>query len=280
MIPLHIPRWLPCLVWRKFGQHTHICSYRKSLQISPLISFLIHFPPFSFCSSFAELCESSKQISGGTLAEQFLQLYQRIQQAHSTLNSLDSNYSHKKNNATSWIEAAIATNLSNFNLFKSKDKLETQARDRELYVVVIENAVKKLDIENSSPKPSPPNPKNHPPDLSTSNKLSHSYERKEWRRGNGLEDAMELARELLSVSCRWFMKYLEDLLGDGFKLSAREEKGHEIVHLLRQLKKVNQWMNDLIENKVVERDDQMEQLRKKLYKFLLDHVDVSTRPSW
>lgn len=188
--------------------------------------------------------------------------------------NLDNNSSHKKNNnATSWIQAAIATNLSNFNLFDTKDKLETQSRDRKLYVI-IENAMKKLDIENNSPKPSPTNRKtNHPSDFSP--KLPHSSRREEWRRGNGLEEAAKLAGELLSVSRRWFVKYLEDLLGNGFDLSVREE-GVEIVHLLRQLKRVNQWMNELIESKV-EIDDQMERLRKKLYKFLLDHVDVATR---
>lgn len=253
-----------------------------SLEISSNISLTFFFPLFS--SLFGELCESSKQVSGGKLAEQFLQLYQRIQQAHSTLNSLLNNmpspnsnlhsFTHNKNtNATSWIQAAIATNLSHFNLFESKDhKLETQAQDKQLYVV-IENATNKLDIENHSPKPIPTNPISYPSNSST--RLSHSSKREEWCKRNGLKDAEELAKELLSVSRRWFVKYLEDLLGNGFEKRVKKE-GIEIAYLLRQLKRVNEWMNELIESKV-EIDDKMEQLRKKLYKFLLDHVDIATR---
>ncbi|KAG6575653.1 hypothetical protein SDJN03_26292, partial [Cucurbita argyrosperma subsp. sororia] len=229
---------------------------------------------------FAELSESSKQVSGGSLVEQFLQLYERIQQAHASLNSLlnnvpsaDSNLvngGHNKINATSWIQAAIATNLSNFNLFETKDDLETQPRDRQVYIV-IENTMKKLDFENHSPKPIPTNRKNDLHDSSA--KRLHAKE--EWRRGNGLKEAAELAMKLLSASRRWFVKYLEDLLGNSFEVRLREE-GAEIGCLLRQLKRVNEWMNELIESKV-EIDHKMEQLRKKLYKFLLEHAHIATR---
>lgn len=241
-----------------------------------MLIFSFYFIIFFLQSLFAELCDSWKQVSAGSLAEQFLQLYQRIQQAHSTLNSLLNKIpsAHKNNNATSWIQAAIATNLSKFNLFETKDKLETQTRGRQLYIVV-ENATTKLDFENDSPKPSPTNRKNDPSNSRT--KLSHSSKREEWCKGSGLQEAAELAKELLSVSRRWFVKYLEDLLGNGFGITGGEE-GAEVAHLLRQLKRVNQWMNELTESEV-EIDHRMEQLRKKLYKFLLDHVDVATRSS-
>ncbi|KAL4039081.1 hypothetical protein IC575_002724 [Cucumis melo] len=252
------------------GRNLAFMAAVDALEEAAAIETLLH----SMCL-FGELCETSKQVCSGKLTDQFLQLYQRIQEAHSTLNSLlnkmpspNSNL-HNNSNATSWIQAAVATNLSAFDLFESKDhnKLETQSQNKKLYVV-IDDATNKLNL------PTPTNCKSCPSNSSA--KLTHSSKKEDWCKRNSLKEAVELANDLLLVSRRWFVKYLEDLLGNGFGLRVKEESPDDIAYLLRQLKKVNEWMNEFIESKV-EIDDKMEQLKKKLYKFLLDHVDIATR---
>lgn len=62
------------------------------------------------------------------------------------------------------------------------------------------------------------------------------------------------------------MNYLEVSLNKGFKLTKGEESGVAIC-LLGQLKRVNQWLDDSVIG-----DEKVENLRKKLYTFLLEHV--------
>ena len=50
----------------------------------------------------------------------------------------------------------------------------------------------------------------------------------------------------------------------------------EIASLLRQLKRVNKWLDDSVVDGVGT-DERIEGLRKKLYGFLLEHVDSAVR---
>lgn len=253
-------------------------------------------------SLFAELCESSQKDSAGPLVEQFLNLHQDMQKAAMSINALLStrlaevesssccssqpplaeackNFNNK--NAISWVQAALETDLSKFCLFRKQDNREIRSGEK-CHYIVLENSPE-MKSENHSPqnKPSPRNngglsdssakglPSPSRRRFSASKRMS--AEREEWSKGSGLRETANLAKKLLSVSRGWFLKYLEDSLNKGFGLK-REEGGAEIACLLGQLKRVNQWLDGSVEDGM-EVDERIEGLRKKLYGFLLEHVD-------
>lgn len=249
---------------------------------------------------FAELCESSQKDSAGPLVEQFLNIHKAMQKAAMSINALLNtqlaevesssccssqpplteackNVTNK--NAILWVQAALETNLSKFCLFRKQENQEIP-RGEKCHFIVLENSPE-LKSENHSPQ-NKPSPRNHG-GLSDSSakgvpspsrrRISASKrmraEREEWSKGSGLRETANLAKKLLSVSRGWFLKYLEDSLNKGFEL---KEGGAEIACLLGQLKRVNQWLDGSVEDGM-EVDERIEDLRKKLYSFLLEHVD-------
>ncbi|MCD7456894.1 hypothetical protein HAX54_033544 [Datura stramonium] len=256
-------------------------------------------------SMFAELCESSKKVPAGQLVEQFLNLHQNMQKAAAVTKSLVTrtpeakgndkfcvqnpfpeichNFTNK--NAASWIQAAIDSELPNFCLFIKEGKKGNLDNEKSHYIILEDNP-KISEAEKHSPKNNQSTKTNGPsgPDSigrrSVSKSKQHlpatrrtTIEREEWSKGSGLKEAANLAEKLLVSSQTWFLNFLEDSLNKGFGLNTVEGNA-EIAGLLGQLKKVNQWLDDMVKlgNKV---DERVEGLKKKLYRFLLDHVDSS-----
>lgn len=260
---------------------------------------------FSLFSVFAELCESSQKVSAGSLVQKFLDVNQSMQITARVVDSLlnkgphdarSSSYSCERHgltpdmckasaskNATSWVKAAVETNLSKFNLFRIQEKGEVLNGEK-CHFVVLENAPAELNSESCSPK-FKQSPRNHGSSLADSYSKSapssskqflstarkSSSERDECLKGSRLKEAASLAQKLLLVSREWFLKYLEGSLKIGFGVK-RVGRGSEMVCLLGQLKRVNQWLDNLVMDRTGE-DERIEDLRKKLYRFLLEHVD-------
>ena len=257
---------------------------------------------FYFFSTFAELCDTSQKVPAGTLVEQFLDLHLSMQRAGKVVNSLqsitfpeaksngyyslqhslpDTCKSFTDKNATSWVQAAVRTNLSKFNLFRMQEKSSLQNGEKCHYVIIDKNP-EELNSESNSPQDKQSHRK-HGSSLSESNAKQmpspsqrHSTKktntvREDCSKGSRLKETATLAEKLLLVSREWFLKYLEDSLSVGFEQS-REEERSEIAYLLGQLKRVNQWLDDLVGGGV-EVDERIDDLRKKLYGFLLEHVD-------
>lgn len=188
-------------------------------------------------------------------------------------------------NATLWVKAAIGTNLSSFDLFRKQEKDEILNGEK-CHYVVLENAPGEVNFENPSPTRKQ-SQRNHGTLLSdstvkgsqsASGRLSSAArksitEREDLSKGSRLNEAASLAHKLLLASREWFLKYLEDLLNIGFGMK-RVEGSPEVASLLGQLKRVNHWLDDLVTNGVRE-DVRIERVRKKLYGFLLEHVDLA-----
>lgn len=179
-------------------------------------------------------------------------------------------------NAACWVHAAVETDLAKFSLYRKPEKCNI-VNDNNYHVV----------LENNSPmnKPNPGNCYSSSSDIrgkqapSIRKQLHPSIktmnnERRERRKGSKLDDAANVAEKLLLVSRQWFLKYLEESFNSGFGLNIK--RSSDIACLLRQLKRVNQWLDDLI-NAGVEADDRIEHLRKKLYSLLLEHVDCASK---
>ncbi|WJX67363.1 hypothetical protein P8452_51835 [Trifolium repens] len=87
--------------------------------------------------------------------------------------------------------------------------------------------------------------------------------------------AASLAEKLVVASREWFLKYLEESISNEFGL--KNEENSEVACLLGQLKKVNHWLDNLIDGGKV--DHRVEKLRKSLYRFLLEHVNSAVASS-
>lgn len=255
-------------------------------------------------SMFAELCESSENDSAGQLVEQFLNLHGNMQNAAAMIEALvetrtleaKSNKScssqppspemcckFASKNALSWVQAAVETDLAKFSLLRKDEKKGIQSGQNCFYVM-IENASKKIEAENS-PSKNKRSPRNHDKVVSDSNAKypppssrqrpsvtkRATVETEEWCKGNGLKDATSLAEKLLLVSRGWFLNYLENFLDKDCGLM-NGEADSKTASLLGQLKRVNQWLDDSFPQGH-EVDERIDDLKKKLYRFLLDHVD-------
>ncbi|KAL2461344.1 Plant protein of unknown function (DUF936) [Abeliophyllum distichum] len=255
-------------------------------------------------SMFAELCSSSQQDSTGPLVEQFLNLHGSMQKTALVINAListrtsdakDSNtcslqcsppkINHKSanKNASLWVQAAVGTGLSKFSLFTNEGE-KCIANGENHHYVRVENTAKKSDEENHSPK-NRKNPINHGSSRSASEVKGLPYRSRRsfpstegtsvgteaWSQDSGLKDVANLADKLLSSSRVWFLNYLEGSLNNGFGLKTKGDRSG-IASLLGQLRSVNQWLDDAFKEGCRD-DERIERLKKKLYAFLLDHVD-------
>ncbi|XP_077210153.1 uncharacterized protein LOC143845647 [Tasmannia lanceolata] len=258
-------------------------------------------------SMFAELCESAKQDSPRLLVEQFLNLHQSMQKAATVTDAMlktrypetktcasisplpspevNKIFIEKKTAATSWIQAALKNDLSSFSLLSKQDNSWSLHHRQHHYYVSLETSPNPTETQlknNSTPRKQTLKKRGVSTDLSTKRPSSSTgagvreakkvgIEKSDWSRGRGLKETASTAKMLVSVSREWFLKYLEGALDEGF--GEREvDGGGEIAGLLGQIKRVNQWLEDSI-GKGYEVDERVESLRKKLYKFLLEHVD-------
>lgn len=258
---------------------------------------------------FAELCESSQSDSPGPVVEFFLNLYQSMQKAAKVIDAFTHTSSpdlkattcgsqclspkayktFANKDSTLWVQAAVETNLSKFCLFKTQGKKEILNGEK-CHYVVLENTPNQTMSVDHIPQ-SKKSPRYDHGDFlsdgsargmqsSSRRRLSATKimntEREVWSKGSGLKDAANLAGKLLLVSHGWFLKYLEDSLDHGFRLRGEEGKVDNAC-LLGQLKRVNQWLDDSVGdgNEV---DERIEGLKKKLYGFLLEHVDSTAAP--
>lgn len=177
--------------------------------------------------------------------------------------------SSAKKNAAVWVQDAVVTGFSQFNLFKEPEKQDDAASPQDHHhYIVIQNSSEKL-----SPKETTTSPRNQAYKglKLPSTKHRSVSERSNLEGKNRLKESLSLAEELLRVSSQWFLKYLENSLKKGSFLVKKEEaNGKEL--LIGHLKAVNCWLDDLISNRG-EVSEKVEDLRKKLQRFLLRHIE-------
>ncbi|CAM8889060.1 unnamed protein product [Rhodiola kirilowii] len=259
-------------------------------------------------SMFADLCESSENCSVGSVLETFLELHLSLERIASAIdkmleyhvsnfNSISGVSRHlspelsetfASNNAKAWIQAAVATEVSRFCLYSKQDKKGTSNGEKGCHVVLEKTTKESLECHP------------FPNTRITSSQVSHLFngttkvqgvahtlnkhlsaprkvksDREQWSSQSGLKDAASLAQKLIWVSRQWFLKYLETSLKKGFGIQGKE-KSFQI--LFGNLKKVNQWLEELVGNKH-EIDERIEAVRKKLYSFLLENVDFAAHAS-
>lgn len=340
-------------------------------------------------SMFAELCALAKADNPQPTVETFLNFHVQLRQACSVIDSLAKTRSserslddqvtdlssveeaqnissRKKMSASSWVQAALATDLSPFTLLskqsssltprmaqnKQIDKecatnnkalivLETPSSQKSQHSLLPSSSSKKVSSTSTQPLPSKgmSNASHNPSDKRRSaengdmkflypsksagvalrrtpnvtaaqnasgrsmSKTGSEHSQKEhsvveWVKGNGLDEAADLARQLQSQSQSWFLKFMEGYLDNGSQVAGGTENGadstgtktgvqpdnSQIAAMLAQIKKVNDWLDEINPEKGPNCDDEegsvdpeladtLVRLRRKIYEFLLQHVE-------
>uniref|UniRef100_A0A7N0VIM9 DUF6857 domain-containing protein n=1 Tax=Kalanchoe fedtschenkoi TaxID=63787 RepID=A0A7N0VIM9_KALFE len=228
-------------------------------------------------SMFADLCESSENGSAGSVVETFLDLHLCIERMASTIDkllassvsnfnsiscvsqrlSLEISEDLASKNAAAWIQAAVETDFSKFCLYSKQDKKGT-LNDEKSYLVVLEKTAKEASkgpLHNTKITRSQVSyllngagkvhRVEHPLRKHSSAPRKLKSDREQWFSQNGLKDAACLAQKLIWVSRQWFLKYLETSLKKGFRIQG-EDKSIQMTSLFGNLKRVNQWLEELV----------------------------------
>ncbi|KAL6655246.1 hypothetical protein ACP70R_006072 [Stipagrostis hirtigluma subsp. patula] len=206
----------------------------------------------------------------------------------------------RRRRATSWVSAALATDLSAFGLYNLKPAPTTISSP--LAVVVVDESAKPAaaattaTATRSSPSPkarmSPAKGKARtgPGAASAGAVPTTPPALPEWERGGGAEERSELARRLGEESRGWFLGFVERFLDADMAAAAPWDR-ERAARLLPQLKRVNDWLGEIGKRGEAPPPDAdgeattapnggcgvpeetIERLRKKIYEYLLTNVD-------
>lgn len=262
-------------------------------------------------STYSELRTYAKEDNPQPAVEQFLALHTNLNNAHQISESLSKTIllnsqsdqeetpseeqqkisSERQKQATSWVHAAMATNLSSFSVYTKQPKLTTDPTTKTLKPVLI--------LEGSANTPSPKTAK---PRQSVSSKTVNpgtprrqtvganggqkgrvvaqpAVPPPEWERGGGFDEAIDLAQKLKMESREWFLGFVERFLDADVDTASTLSDNGQIAGMLSQLKSVNDWLDAIGCSKDDEETasrispETIDRIRKKIYDYLLTHVE-------
>ncbi|XP_004241426.1 uncharacterized protein [Solanum lycopersicum] len=265
-------------------------------------------------STYSELSSSAKEDNAQPAVEQFLALHASLKNVHlvgdalsKTISAAGSESDHEENpseealkavsekrkQATLWVNAALATNLSSFSVYSKKatsspiapsapsPSPKTIALNQPM--LVLDNSTKStLAKPQAKPRPTMSSKiqssgsQRRLADGIASNQKPKSPPPADWVRGDGLEEAVDLAEMLRVASQDWFLGFVERFLDADVDASALSDNG-QIAGMLSQLKSVNDWLDEISSSKDDESpqiaSETIDRIRKKIYEYLLTHVE-------
>lgn len=210
----------------------------------------------------------------------------------------------RQRRAKSWVNAALATDLSGFGLYNLKPVPATVSSP--LAVIVVDESVKPAAAAPNAVKSLSPAAKSRMSPAKVKTRTSPGGATAsavvapppEWERGVGAEERGQLARRLGEESRGWFLGFVERFLDADVSAAAPWDQ-ERAARMLPQLKRVNDWLGEI--GKRTEApppplqdgdeegalattatsanggcgvpEETIERLRKKIYEFLLTNVD-------
>ncbi|KAK6914528.1 Protein of unknown function DUF936, plant [Dillenia turbinata] len=266
-------------------------------------------------SMYSELTSSAKEDNPQPAVEQFLTLHANLNNVRQIADSLSKTISegsspeqedkpseevlkvaaerHKL--ASSWVQAALATNLSTFSVFGKQSTSNAasastpnqvqKAISSNQHILVLENSSKSASNKTQA-KPrqtvtskitATATPRRSANGTVTSQKVQPPPPL-EWIKGDGLDEAVDLADMLQESSQDWFLGFMERFLDAEVDTSTLSDNG-QIAGMLTQLKNVNDWLDEIGSSKDEEETpphisaETTDRLRKKIYEYLLTHVE-------
>ncbi|TYH49628.1 hypothetical protein ES332_D10G149700v1 [Gossypium tomentosum] len=269
-------------------------------------------------SLYSDLTTSAKEDNPQPAVDQFLTLHARLSNVRMIADSLlktipvgsspesEGNPSEeavkvaldRQKYAASWVQAALATNLSSFSVFtKEHNSITSHASASVQSQKTIPANQNILILENSAKNASAKAQGKIRPVI-VSKLVAQGVLRKagdvsglgpkvpvqpppEWTRGNGLDEAVDLAEMLRMESQDWFLGFVEKFLDADVDTSALSDND-QIAGMLTQLKSVNDWLDEISSSKDEGEGEETtphvssetsDRLRKKIYEYLLTHVE-------
>ncbi|KAA3480171.1 CTP synthase [Gossypium australe] len=269
-------------------------------------------------SLYSDLTTSAKEDNPQPAVDQFLTLHARLNNVRMIADSLlktipvgsspesEGNPSEeavkvaldRQKYAASWVQAALATNLSSFSVFtKEHNSIPSHASASVQSQKAIPANQNILILENSAKNASAKAQGKTRPVI-VSKLVAQGVLRKggdvsglgpkvpvqpppEWTRGNGLDEAVDLAEMLRMESQDWFLGFVEKFLDADVDTSALSDND-QIAGMLTQLKSVNDWLDEISSSKDEGEGEEttphvssetIDRLRKKIYEYLLTHVE-------
>ncbi|OIW03753.1 hypothetical protein TanjilG_30029 [Lupinus angustifolius] len=266
-------------------------------------------------SMYSELRSSAKEQNPQPAVEQFLTLNASLNSIKMIAESLlkpipDSSSPNSESNtmeearkvitdrqkhAASWVEAALATNLSPFAVFTEEPQSSRlPASSNSQNQKTIQGSQHMLILHNSSEDAS--SKARGKTRLATTSKLAtqattrrppsgalangHKQQFQplpEWIKGNGLNEVLHLVEMLQLQSRDWFLGFVERFLDSDDDIALSDNS--KIAGMLTQLKSVNDWLDEIGSSKGGEGEssqisaETINLLRMKIYEYLLTHVE-------
>ncbi|XP_022722146.1 uncharacterized protein LOC111279427 [Durio zibethinus] len=265
-------------------------------------------------SLYSDLTTAANKDNPQPAVDQFLTLHASLNNARMTADSLSKTIhissspesegnpseeavkltSDRRKHAASWVQAALATNLSSFSVFiEEHNSMLSHASASAQSQKTIPAKQNILTIENSA-KNASAKAQGKTRSVVGSKLVAQGVLRKaskgsglspkaqvqpppEWTSGNGLNEAVDLAEMLRIESQDWFLGFVEKFLDADADTSALSDNG-QIAGILTELKSVNDWLDEISSSKDERETPQVssetvDHLRKKIYEYLLTHVE-------
>ncbi|KAK1577867.1 hypothetical protein Q3G72_025501 [Acer saccharum] len=265
-------------------------------------------------SLYSELTSSAKEDNPQPAVEQFLTLHSSLNNSRMIADSLSkmipvgSSPDHEENpseealkvtserrkHAASWVQAALATNLSPFSVFSKEPTSTTIPSAAPAQgIKILTGSQPMLVLENSTKNASAKTQVKARPTVVSKLVASGALRRPgdgpaipqkaqaqplpDWFRGDGLDEAVDMAEMLRMESQDWFLGFVEKFLDADVDSSTLSDNG-QIAGMLTQLKSVNDWLDEI----GLRKDEgeaphvsaeTIDRLRKKIYEYLLTHVE-------
>lgn len=210
---------------------------------------------------YSELSTSSKEDNPQPAVEQFLTLCASLNNARMVADSLSKfipsgtspdqaeslseeelkAMHDRRKHAALWVQAALATNLSHFSVFSKEPSLNrvpapTPTQNQKTLTVsqpilILENSTKNASAKNLGKTRQTVGTKllqgtpRQPGDVSSISQKLHAQPPPEWIRGNGLDEAVDLAEMLQLQSQDWFLEFVEKFLDADVDTSTLSNNG-------------------------------------------------------
>lgn len=209
---------------------------------------------------FSDLLSISKPENPLPTIDRFMSIYEEVQKSAADVESISSirNSSRTIDNAsteqskssTLWVEAALATNLEVVSLltnegFEGLSKVDQTSKK------------KPLTSANSSVK---------------NNTVVGT-----WSRGFGMNETVQLGKNLQYEMQIWFVRFVEESLDAGFRVFGKSNAATSgsIAAVLSQLKRVNDWLDRVVSKRDEVLMERTERLKRKIYGFVIQHVGTT-----
>ncbi|KAG8376843.1 hypothetical protein BUALT_Bualt09G0106000 [Buddleja alternifolia] len=219
-------------------------------------------------SMFSDLLAISKPGNPLPTIDRFMSIYEDVLKSttdaeliagnHNSSTSTENTLAEQSKSSALWVEAALATNLEVVSLLTSQNfssKTEQSSKKR----LSISAPVKNNNMKVSSSV------------VGT------------WTRGLGMNETVELGKNLQSEMQMWFLRFVEESLVAGFKVFGKSNpsagngglNGGPIAAILSQLKRVNDWLDRMVSKRDEIMMEKIERLKRKIYGFVIQHVGTT-----